>query len=283
MVENCFVPNGTLYLRYDYHTGNINLSRCCLLKPFISIPFEDFLKIDDVIDYAKKFDYQKPEQWDLSSDRCKVCNFPRTKIEQVCVGFSYACNMKCYNCFYEGHHSDSEELKNLYFETLEKIKGHHLESIQLTDVGEPFFYFYKTLDYLNSLSKEKDATNINFLTNGSLLSKERIDELVSASKKTGIVYSFVVSVDGITKETYENTRIGGKFEKTIENICYLKQFFNISINYTIRKPNMNDVLKIKSFFKNLGFNRVDIYYDIYDEECKALYYKYEDLLKAQAV
>ena len=46
---------------------------------------------------------------------------------------------------------------------------------------------------------------------------------------------------------------------------------------------MSDVLNIKPFFKNLGFKRVDIQYDTYDEDCKSLYYKYEDILSSQLI
>ncbi|MCF0124326.1 MAG: radical SAM protein [Clostridia bacterium] len=244
---------------------------------------EEFKKIDDIIEYAKNFNYDSPKFWPGSEDRCKVCTFTKDRISQIGVGLSYACNLKCHNCFYDGHHKDIPELKELYFSILEKIKGNNLSSIQLTDVGEPFFYFYKTLDYLKSLKYGVDTKSVNFLTNGTLLSKDRIDELVKVSKETNIIYNFIVSVDGITKKTYENTRIGGNFEKTIENITYLHKFFNVGINYTIRKPNMSDTLNIKNFFKELGFTQIDIYYDIYDEDCKKLYYKNENLLKYKIV
>lgn len=280
MIHECFIPDGTLYLRYIPQRNTVTLSRCCLITPFIEMPFEEFAKIDDVIEFAKNYNYEKPVFWYGSDDRCPTCTFPKDKIAQVGIGFSYACNLRCYHCFYEGYHKDDKFLKDLYFSTLEKIKGHHLRNIQLTDVGEPFFYYYKIINYLKSLDKDKDTAEVNFLTNATLLSKDRIDELVAVSKQTGIKYLFVASVDGVTKETYENTRIGGNFEKVIENITYLNNFFDLTINFTIRKPNMSDVTNIKPFFKSLGLRKVDIYYDIYDDECKKLYYEYEKELSS---
>lgn len=283
MIHKCFIPKGTLYLRYIPNKNTITLSRCCLLQPFIEMSLEDFYKIDDIIEYAKTYNYNGYNFWPGSSDRCPTCNFPKDEISQVGIGFSYACNLKCYHCFYDGYHKDTPFLKDLYFTTLEKIKGHHLDNIQLTDVGEPFFYYYKIVDYLKSLKSYEDTYGVNFLTNGNLLSKDRIDTLVKISNDTNIKYYFIISIDGITKETYENTRIGGNFEKTIENAVYLNQFFDVGINYTIRKPNMSDVLNIKPFFKNLGFKKVDIYYDIFDDECKKLFYQYEDILSSQFI
>ena len=283
MIHDCFVPNGTLYLRYIPSKNTITLTRCCLLQPFIEMPLEDFYKIDDIIEYAKTYNYDGYKFWPGSADRCKSCNFPKDKISQVGIGFSYACNLKCHNCFYDGYHKDTPFLKDLYFTTLEKIKGHQLDTIQLTDVGEPFFYYYEIINYLKSLRQYEDTYGVNFLTNGNLLSKDRIDTLVKISNETNIKYYFVISIDGVTKETYENTRIGGNFEKTIENAIYLNQFFDVGINYTIRKPNMSDVLNIKPFFKDLGFKKVDIYYDIYDDDCKKLFYQYEDILSSQFI
>jgi hypothetical protein len=46
---------------------------------------------------------------------------------------------------------------------------------------------------------------------------------------------------------------------------------------------MSDVLNIKPFFKDLGFKKVDIYYDIYDDDCKKLFYQYEDILSSQFI
>ena len=80
-----------------------------------------------------------------------------------------------------------------------------------------------------------------------------VEELKEISEQTGIEYRFFVSVDGITKETYENTRVGGNFEKVIENICLLRDHFETSIQFCIKKTNCKDAPYIKEFFNNLGF------------------------------
>lgn len=46
---------------------------------------------------------------------------------------------------------------------------------------------------------------------------------------------------------------------------------------------MSNILNIKPFFKNLGFKRVDIQYDTYDEDYKNIYYKYGDILSYQLI
>ena len=105
-----------------------------------------------------------------------------------------------------------------------------------------------------------------------MLSEERIKELRDISEKTGIHYKFEASIDGITKEAYENTRIYGKFDKTITNLKYLlNNFDDVLVNYTIKKPNMTATREeIETFFKNLGV-WVVITYDFFDEDCKKLF------------
>ena len=129
----------------------------------------------------------------------------------------------------------------------------------------------KIRDYLKTLTTE-DAKTIKFLTNLNLLSEERIKELKNISEKTGIHYKFEASIDGISKEAYENTRIYGKFDKVITNLKYLlNNFDDVLVNYTIKKPNMAATREeIETFFKNLGV-WVVITYDFFDEDCKKLF------------
>ena len=44
--------------------------------------------------------------------------------------------------------------------------------------------------------------------------------LKEISDFTGVNYTFVISIDGCTKDTYEKTRINSNFEKVIENAIY---------------------------------------------------------------
>ena len=162
------------------------------------------------------------------------------------------------------------EIKKLYFTTLEKIKGRHLKEIRLNDRGEPFYYYNETVKYLRSLSLE-DTQIISFITGLSTLNELRIKELKAISDKTNIKYRVEVSIDGITKESYEATRIGGNFEKVMSNLKTFTQEFgseNIIVNYVIKQPNFSDK-NIKEFFiQNFNIKNVSITYDIYDKEAQ---------------
>ena len=255
----------SLEIRFD-DDGKVSLARCCFLYAFSHLTLEEYGKIEDIIDYAEnsKINYAK------SSNICVAKCYLEKKIKQVDVGISHACNMHCMNCFFK-EHKDTPEMKKAYFDTLYKIKGHQLDYILLTDAGEPFFYYYATIDFLKSLSLN-DTKNVRITTNLSFLNEDRIKQLKDISMSTHVNYEFIVSINGITKETYEATRIGGNFEKCMKNLKCLSQYFdNIVISYVITDIAKAETLLVKDFFKKTFNLKADLYPDYYDENIKLFF------------
>lgn len=112
------------------------------------------------------------------------------------------------------------------------------KTIILGAVFEPFIHpeINRLIDILN----RKDC-RIVFITNGRNLSKTKIPAIFD-SDLAAVTFSF----DGITKETYERIRVGGNFEKTLENIDHFRETFSgsdtfFAVNYTVLLSNMNEV------------------------------------------
>lgn len=271
--RKCWNPLGELSIILNQE-DKVFLRRCCYLEPFSILSIEDFLKINNIIEYAYQYCNVPPVFNDEHKDSCLVCHFPK-KIEKVTVGLSKACNLRCYHCFWDGMHKDSPETKQLYFKTLENIKRNCLTEIRLNDRGEPFFYYNQTLNYLKSLNPDKDTKQVSFVSSLSTLNETRIKELKQVSDNTGIPYkNITVSIDGITKETFEATRIGANFEKVMNNLELMVKEFgseNVCINYVIKKPNFKDK-NIKEFFlKNFNIGYTFVTYDCFDEEAKKVF------------
>ena len=165
-------------------------------------------------------------------------------------------------------------MKELYFHTLERIKGHHLDVIHMQSSGEIFYYYHHLKCYLNSLTT-KDTLQVNFQTNGNLLSAERLKELKEISKKTGIQYTFSFSMDAITSETYKKVRCGGDFDKLLdilERTIILFGKENIDLSFTIKEPNMHEASKFRKFYRDeYGITRSYLSYDFFDKKCQDLY------------
>ncbi|MCF0124329.1 MAG: hypothetical protein HUJ68_00965, partial [Clostridia bacterium] len=209
---NCKEQHDLQILYYDHNFDeekfSIQMCRCCFLKPQAILSLDEFNSIDP-IDYIESHDNSRKEFVDAWKDHCELnCNL-NSKVKTVLLGLSYACNLKCYHCFHDTH-KDLPLLKETYINTLYKLKGHNLDEISPSTAGEEFIYYDEIKEWLKTLTP-KDVKKIKHQTNLILLNKERILELKKISDETKVKYFFMPSIDGITKETYENTRIGGNF------------------------------------------------------------------------
>ena len=253
----------SLRIQYNYNTNDIILKRCCLSEEFKIIK-----SYDEMINILKNNNFEEviSTMALFSNNECQNCSLKGQilpKITSIEVDIEKTCNLRCYHCFAPDH-KKSLLSYNLYFKILETIKKIPLENISFTAHGEPFFYYTKIVDYLSELSN-KNTKQVSFTTNLTLLNEPRIKKLKELSDTTQIEYFFVCSIDGITKETYENTRIGGNFEQVIDNLKILKKYFkNIWVSYTRKTPNLSDSEEnIYKFYQELNLP-VRIYYDIMD-------------------
>lgn len=275
--NHCVMPS-RLEIMFNPEAKKICMSRCCYLETFVDgLSIEEFLKIDDVIAYAEDLSSKVPiTKKESFKDWCRFPCELTDHIEVVTISFSKACNLHCYHCFFS-YHKDEPYVKDLQFETLEKIKGHNLKKLHLISSGEVFFYYYKLINFLKGLTVN-DVEEIDFQSNMTLLSKSRIEELKKISEETGVHYCFSPSIDGITKETFEAVRFGASFDQVMENVEYCGKLFgndSIYVNFTLKAPNFTDLPEIRKFFATKGIYNVQITPDIYDEKAKELLQNYE--------
>ncbi len=281
------IYNDNVELTYSYggHLGNkdehiyyedtIQISRCCLLKPEKYISFDDFMNLPDIVQYIKEIPFVDkvrtpavPKHPMCEENKCQLLG--NEKIRTVIVGLSFACNLNCYHCWYAGRHKDTPAKKALYFHTLYGLKEHNLDTIVLTNKGEPFFYLEETIDYLKTLTI-KDVHNINAVTNGNCLTIESINEMAIINKTQGIKFNFLFSIDAITEETYLKTRIGGDFSLVLKNLeACIKAFGKdfVTVSFTCKMTNIHEVTKAEKFFKAKFGVKTQISFDSYEPDIR---------------
>lgn len=194
------------------------------------------------------------------------CNWVNYPLENICVSTLESCNLKCKMCGYD--HSPNKFLMDNYFYILETLKGHNLEGLGLTQLGEPFFYKKKTMDYLKSLTYN-DFKHIDIITNASLLDDEDIELLSEINKTVQIV--IIVSFDGITKKTYEFIRQNSNFEKVMHNALLMKEKNLLySVNFVVTRETKGELLEAYEYWTNVVGTRFtaepqgQIYNEIYN-------------------
>ncbi len=128
----------------------------------------------------------------------------KRKLEQVLIEITNHCNLSCKHCYNQG-----KPLTEMSFETFEHLYN-KLESYQYDVLfiggGEPLTHS-QLVEFLRFFSAHQDKSFV-FATNGLLLTKQFIE----ACERAGNIF-VQISVDGVTKEIYEQHRGEGTFEK----------------------------------------------------------------------
>jgi len=123
-----------------------------------------------------------------------------------------SCNLKCFMCFQS---YDPPKPLSMSMDIFKKIidegakKG--LCSIKTQYRGEPLLD--PRMPEMVKYAKDSDIIEVMFNTNATLLDEEKSRALIEAG-----LDKLICSVDGCTKDVYENVRIGANFETTLENI-----------------------------------------------------------------
>ena len=141
------------------------------------------------------------------SRRNPVCRrFPR----QVHAEIVHGCNLKCIMCPVP-RTADKVSLMapETFSAVVEQLKG-KIEVLVLHSDGEPLLSPHVT-DFVRLATRNNIKTMLS--TNCTLLNARRSRELINAG-----LGHIVLAVDGVTKKTYEQIRVGASFERVMDNV-----------------------------------------------------------------
>lgn len=160
------------------------------------------------------------------------------------------CNLKCRMChvsFMEDPvaYLDINAIKDFSF-----LRG---KTVSIGAVFEPCIHpqINRLIDILN-----RNECKLVLITNGHNLHKKQIPALFESNVEA-VTFSF----DGITKNSYEFVRVGGNFERTLENINTFRSSFSnkdtiFSVNYTVLKCNLGEVPSAVEFWNELNIDLI---------------------------
>jgi Predicted Fe-S oxidoreductases len=206
--------------------------------------------------YKKLIDEKKRANELANDDEYKkqelvLKSYPTTYV----LGLTNICNLKCPLCITgmgkqlkDKKFMDYDMVKNI----VSKIKDYAIW-VELYKWGESLLH----KDFINILYLMKEnnlltriSTNLNIDYN-----KELFYGLVEAP-----LHHMIVSLDGMTQETYSKYRIGGNLEKVKENLRILKEIKQeknslypiIDLQFLVNNHNIHEVKEIEKEFENLG-------------------------------
>ena len=166
------------------------------------------------------------------------------------------CNFKCTMCQVS---SPDFKAKNMKFDTFKNIidQNQQLFKIKLQGLGEPLInkYFFDMVNYA-----EKFGIFVETVSNGSLLTKKNIDQII----KSKSIFKISISIDGATSKTFENIRINSNFEEVKNNVRnlnleILKKNSKIKTRALclLQKSNYHELEDIIKLCKELGFSELE--------------------------
>lgn len=261
--------NSELFIFYD--NENILISRCIYLKSK-SLKVEDFLKYD-LNDISFFLESQDKLEKSLCPENKKCVS---NNIDRLYIGIIHTCNLSCYHCCAGFDHSEEsphkeytpkEEIssyKDKLFKFLDKIKDEtQIKHLILDATGEIFIYYNELVSYLRD---NKDhfgcLEDIKFLTNATLLSKERIKELSDLSQSLDVDFIFNVSLDSLKASTHLAIR-HIPVNKILKTIIELRKYFQVIVCFTIKEFNKDEVEDFDNFFKKKNIP-VQYAYDMFE-------------------
>ena len=170
------------------------------------------------------------------------------------------CNLRCPECP-GGLQQFTRKTGFIDFELYKNIIDQsykELMYLMLYFQGEPFLHpdFFKMAEYANQ-NKIYSATS----TNAHYLDYENAKKTVGSG-----LDRIIISIDGVTQESYEKYRIGGNLQKVIEgtrNLVQAKKELNsktpyIIFQFVVFRSNENEIKSLKKLAKNIGVDKVNI-------------------------
>lgn len=169
-----------------------------------------------------------------------------------------ACNLRCKMCYFTDEDYVRKNMKGIFApEKLDKIATSIFKNALKLQIGcgaEPTLFKHNT--QLIQIAKSHQVPYISMVTNGNLLEKKDVSDFANAG-----LDEFILSMHGVTKETYEDLMDKGNYEKFHAVLQHIsdKKITNpnlrLRINYTFNQDNFHE---LKTFFEVYNDYAIDI-------------------------
>lgn len=235
---SCYLCECTSWLPQS--AGNLQIKT---LDEIINSDVADELQrtiLDDSYRYCNNqqcaylLDYKGTDPWKLVE--------PVRQIKYVRLAIDDSCNLSCPSCrtkkiFYKSGGEFNKRIK-LIDKVLDFLKSQkHNIQVHIGSDGDPF----ASIVYRYFMLKTKLFQNLKYSvqTNGLLIKKNfhKFKHITNNLTQIGI------SIDGATKQTYEDLRQGGVWEKLLENLEFLKTIktFKIHFHFVVQQKNYHEI------------------------------------------
>ncbi len=252
---SCFACDCTAWLPQS--VGNLNLQS---LKDIIDSPMALHLQ-NSIIDGSYRYCDEKNCSYILAQETQELHfkkKIPEPKIKTIRLAIDDSCNLQCPSCRNKKIFEKSGSKFDSRIRLADRIIDYISSSKETIDVhvgsdGDPF----ASLIYRYFIRKTKNFDNIRYSvqTNG-LLIKKMYDKNKTMFDKLKVLN---LSIDGASAATYENLRLGGKFDTMIKNLEFIKKIqkkFLLRMHVVLQKNNFKEIFSFIKLAKTYNFDRI---------------------------
>ena len=182
-----------------------------------------------------------------------------TKVKHIRLAVDESCNLECPSCRNKKIFIGKGPLLAKKIKWLNKIiewikKQNAPVQVHIGSDGDPFVslayrHFMKQMQTL-----DLKTVSFSLQTNGLLIKKmyKRLEYIFDHLNVLNI------SIDGATKDTYEKLRLGGLWEKIIENLQFIKEQkkFPVYLHMVVQKDNWHEMGKMLELADQYNFEKV---------------------------
>jgi MoaA/NifB/PqqE/SkfB family radical SAM enzyme len=215
----------------------------------------------------------------------------KSKMKRLWVTVTSRCNIKCKTCGLWKNQWD------LPYKTAKEVMENYPYMERLVWLGGEVF-LYKHFEEMFDEAGKWNNLRQQIITNGYVLNEKWMNKIIR-TQNTELTFS----IDGATKEVYEEIRQGSNFERVLSNIRYifnLKKTLGIKkdirMNSVIMKTNYKQIYDLLELAHNEGFNQLSLmalhfdsapnenifYGDTRDQEALNFVYKAIPVLRQRA-
>ena len=220
--------------------------------PYLKTSTETVCEIDDV----------------RNKSHLEIINNNKTEIEKpkwLNLAYDLSCNLKCPSCRCEliqiTSGKEYSKLKSLQEKILYPLIN-HIEWLYITGSGDPFgSKLFREL-LLSLETKNHPNLKIYIHTNGVLLTETMWEKLHNIQKS---IKQIQVSIDAATESTYNINRVGGNWNKLMENLRFISslkknnRIDKFEISFVVQRNNWREILKFIEIGFNLSVDQIKFY------------------------
>ena len=181
-------------------------------------------------------------------------------IKYMRLAIDDSCNLRCPSCRQSMIFHKSGNRYNLGIRLADKINKwlkdcSHQIQVHMGSDGDPFAsHVYR---HFMEHTPERDNIKYSILTNGLMFKEfyKTVPHVINNLQELG------VSIDGASKDTYEKLRLGGRWEKIIENLECIsrlkeKHNFKFILHFVVQRDNYHEMKSIIQMGKKYKADRV---------------------------